>query len=73
ITNIENPDEMVATTHRILLTETIVEKDIDAQETCHMLLELPLVENSRVFINLNVSREVFKPVTKTNEDDHEEH
>ncbi|XP_057856401.2 uncharacterized protein LOC131065774 [Cryptomeria japonica] len=37
-----------------------------------MLLEVPLVESSRKFVNLNVSREVFKPVTITDEESNEE-
>lgn len=60
LANIENPDDSATKAYRKLLTETIIERDIGAQETSHMLLELPLVESSRKFINLNVSTEVFK-------------
>lgn len=72
LSNIENLDDLAAKAYRNLLTETIIERDVGAQETCHMLLELPLVESSRRFVNLNVSREVFKPVTISDEDNNEE-
>ena len=73
LANIENPDEAASKAYKRLLTETLIERDIGAQETCHMLLELPLVESSRVFVTLNVSREVFKPVIKNEENDDEAH
>ena len=72
LSNMENPDDLVARAYRKLLTETIIERDIGAQETCHMLLELPLVECSRRFVNLNVSHEVFKPITINNENENDE-
>ena len=49
-----NPDDLVACVYRRLLTETVIERDIGAQETCHMLLKLLLMESSRRFANLNV-------------------
>ena len=54
LANIENPEDFTSEVYRKILTETIVERDVGAQETCHMLLELPLVECSRKFVNLNV-------------------
>ena len=72
LSNMENLDDLVACAYRKLLTETIIERDIGAQETCHMLLELPLVECSRRFVNLNVSHKVFKPVTINNENGNDE-
>ena len=73
LANIENLDEAASKAYKRLLTETLIERDIGAQETCHMLLELPLVESSRVFVTLNVSRKVFKPVIKNEENDDEAH
>lgn len=73
LANVENPDGLVAKTYRRLLTETLIERDIGAQETSHMLLELPLVQSSRTFVNLNVSREVFKCVDLNTDDDNKEH
>ena len=71
LSNLENLDDLASRAYRKLLTETVIERDIGAQETCHMLLQLPLVECSRNFVNLNVSREVFKPVV-INDDGNEE-
>ncbi|XP_059070522.1 uncharacterized protein LOC131040138 [Cryptomeria japonica] len=73
LANVENSDDLAAKAYRRLLTETLIERDIGAQETSHMLLELPLVQSSRRFINLNVSREVFKCVDLNTDDDNEEH
>ena len=42
------------------LAETIVDHDIGAQETCHMLLKLPLVVCSQIFLPLNVGKKVFQ-------------
>lgn len=54
-----------------LLTSTVGERDFSAQETCHLLLMLPMVRSSRDFVILSLdgSREVDdhleqdKPVT----------
>ena len=54
LSNMENPDDLVAHAYRWLLTKNVIERDIGAQETCHMLLELLLMESSRRFVNLNV-------------------
>ena len=37
------------------LSETLVDCDIGAQETCHMLQKLPLTVSSRTFLSLNVN------------------
>ena len=73
LSNLENPNDLATRAYRKLLIETVIERDIGAQETCHMLLELPLVECRKKFVNLNVSCEVLKPVTiniENNEEDH---
>jgi hypothetical protein len=44
------------------LCENIVDKDIDAKEMCHLLLELPLSECSHWFVVLNIGKKVFKQV-----------
>lgn len=59
LSNLENHDDLATRAYRKLLTEIVIERDIGAQETCHILLELPLVECSRKFVNINVSREVL--------------
>lgn len=71
LANVVNPDHFASKVYRKLLTETIVERDVGAQETFHMLLELPLVECSRKIVNLNVSHKIFKLVTKENEGESE--
>lgn len=72
LVNMENIDDLATKAYRRILIETVIERDIGAQEVCHMLLELPLVESSRRFINLNVSHEVFKPVSVNDEENNEE-
>ena len=72
LSNMENPDDLAARAYKRLLTETLIERDIGAQETCHMLLELPLMESSRRFVNLNVSHEVFKSITLNNEENNDD-
>lgn len=51
----------------------MIERDIGVQETCQMLLEIPLLESSRRFVNLNVSKEVVKHVDLNANDDHDLH
>lgn len=46
---------------RKILTETVVDRDIGAQETCQLLLQkLPLTKCSHSFVSLNVKRIVFR-------------
>ena len=72
LSNLSNPNDLASQTYIKLLIEIVIERDIGAQERFHMLLELPLVECSRKFVNLNVSREVFKPVVINNDRNGEE-
>ena len=46
VSSIQNPNEPATCAYKILLCETIIDRDICAQETCHLLLELPLYECS---------------------------
>ena len=46
-----------------LLAQIVAERDISAQETCHMLQKLPLVLCSSHFFSLNVSQSVFHCVS----------
>ena len=62
VSSIQNLNEPTARAYKSLLCESIVDRDIGAQETCHMLLELPLSECSRRFVVLNVGMKVFKQV-----------
>ena len=40
-----------------LLLHTVAERDISAQETCHLLFGLPMYHCSRQFISLNLNKE----------------
>lgn len=51
---------------RKFLTETLVDRDIGAQETCHMLQKLPLTLCSRPFISLNVNQKILMRLPQTN-------
>jgi len=70
IYSIQNPNEQVSRAHRTLLCENIVDRDIGAQETYHILLELSLSECSRRFIILNVGIKGFKQVKVDEYNDH---
>ena len=43
----------------------IAERDIGAQETCHMLQKLPLVICSRTFVSLNVSKKILHRINNS--------
>lgn len=48
---------------RKLLTELVADRDIGAQETCHMLQKLPLKKCNHSFVSLNVKRTIFRCVS----------
>ena len=60
--SIQNPNEPTIRAYKNLLCKTIFGKDIGAQETCYLLLEIPFSECSRRFVVLNVGMKVFKQV-----------
>ena len=47
-------DAPTITIVRKVLTEIVADRDIGAQETCHMLQKIPLTKCSRSFFSLNV-------------------
>src|SRR2546423_1107786 len=51
------PKEKMTTLIQKLLLSSIAERDISAQETCHLLLSLPLYHSSRQCITLNLNEE----------------
>ena len=72
VSSIQNPNEPAARAYKSLLCESIIDRDIGAQETCHLLLELPLSECSCRFVVLNVGMKVFKQVqVETYNDDND--
>ena len=62
------PKDPTSYAYQRLLLEAIVDRDISAQETCHMLQKLPLVTCSRTFIKLNVGRQIFRHVSTESTD-----
>ena len=57
ILNKSNHDEHSLTPIQKLLLSSVSERDISAQETCYILLGIPLYHSSRVFVSLNVIEE----------------
>ena len=37
-----------------LLVNSVGERDYSAQETCHLLLQLPIIDTSRTFVTLSI-------------------
>jgi hypothetical protein len=63
IASTSNIDDPASTAYRRLHSEAIVDRDISAQETFHMLQKLPLVTCSRTFTKLNVGRQIFRRIS----------
>ena len=62
ISNVVDVEDPSICAYKKFLAETIVDKDIGPQETCHMLLKLPLVLYSCNFASISVGRKIFKKV-----------
>ena len=43
-----------------MLLHTVGERDISAQETCHLLLGFPLYHSNRQFVSLNLNKETSR-------------
>lgn len=56
VTIIQNPDDPGIKAFQLLI-HTVGERDYSAQETCHLLLQLPLYHCSRNFVCLNLNKE----------------
>lgn len=59
ISTTQKRDDPVVVAYRRFMTEIVAERDIGAQETCHMLQKLPLVVCNKPFTTLNVGRKVL--------------
>jgi hypothetical protein len=57
ILNNSEPDVSSVTSIQKLLLNGVSERDISAQETCHLLLGTPLYHSSRIFVSLNLNEE----------------
>ena len=64
ISNSIGSEEHALCAYRRFPAEIIVDRHIGAQETCHMLLKLPLVVCSHEFVSLNVGRKVFRKISR---------
>jgi hypothetical protein len=59
-------EDSALSAYKIFLAEILVDREIGSQETCHMLLNLPLLICSHKFVSLNIGRKVLKKIsTKT--------
>ena len=59
INNSDSNDSSLGLFQRLLL-QTVTERDITAQETCHLLLSLPLYHSSRQFVTINLNKEASR-------------
>ena len=59
-------DQILALVQRLLLS-SVAERDISAQETCHILLSLPLYHSSQQFVFLNLNKKVPRWICDTGE------
>src|SRR2546429_3592229 len=57
IINNSNPSDSSLTAIQGLLLRSVAERDISAQETCYLLLGLPLYHSSRQFVTLNLNKD----------------
>jgi ATP-dependent DNA helicase PIF1 len=62
------PDDQILTPVQKLLLHSVAERDISAQETCHLLLGIPLYHSSRTFVSLNLNQEAPRWVRGTGEE-----
>jgi hypothetical protein len=60
-------EDPILTSAQKLLLHSVAERDISAQETCHILLGLPLYHSSRQFVFLNLNKEVPRWIRGTGE------
>lgn len=57
ILNKSNPNDPFHTSVQKLLLRSVAERDFSAQETCHLLVGIPLYHSSRSFVSLNLNKE----------------
>ena len=72
ILNNSNPEEASLASIQKLLLNSISERDISAQETCHLLLSIPLYHSSRTFVSLNLKDEAARWIRGTGSRNNEE-
>lgn len=62
LSTILNPNEPTTCSYRRSISESIFDKHIGAQETCYLLLELPLSDCNCRLMAINFGLKVFKQV-----------
>ena len=60
ILNNSNPDEASLSSIQKLIFNSVAERNISSQETCHLLLSIPLYHSSRTFVSLNINEEAAR-------------
>src|SRR5437016_10845800 len=65
ILNNSNPEDASLTSIQKLLLSSVAERDISAQETCHLLLGIPLYRSSRQYVSLNLNEETIRWIQGT--------
>ncbi len=61
------PEDSSLTSIQKLLLHSVLERDISAQETCHLILGTPLYHSSRRFVFLNLNKEAPRWIRGTGE------
>jgi len=61
------PDDLILTPVQKLLLQSVAERDISAQETCHLLHGIPLYHSSRSFVFLKLNEETARWIHGTEE------
>lgn len=64
---VANTEDTILLAYQKFMMGIVVDRDISAQETCHMLQKLPLISCSCHFVSLNVGRKVLQHVTNSND------
>ena len=63
-----SPQGLASYVYHHLHSKAIVDRDINVEETCHMLQKLPLVTYCRAFTKLNIGRQIFCCVSLDSDD-----
>ncbi len=70
--NKSNPEENSLASIQKLLLASVSERDISAQETCHLLLSIPLYHSSRQYVSLNLNEEAIRWIRGTGSNGNDE-
>lgn len=63
-----NSDDTILLAYQRWLMGIVADRDISAQETCHMLLKLPLISCTHQFVMLNVGKRIFQRIANCDEE-----